>query len=76
MGFHSCFERSILRVFNNLLRGVPWWPYQLRILHCHCCGLGYCCGVVRVPFLVWELLYAPHTAPPQKKIYKRKKNFF
>ena len=26
--------------------GVPWWLSGVRILCCHCCGSGYCHGVV------------------------------
>lgn len=24
--------------------GVRWWCRELRILHCHCCGLSHSCG--------------------------------
>lgn len=30
---------------------VPTWCSWLRILHCHCYGSGYCCGVGQIPGL-------------------------
>ena len=27
----------------------PWWHSGLRIQHCHCCGLGCCCGRRWIP---------------------------
>ena len=29
--------------------GVIWWCSKLRIQHCHCSGLGCCCGMDPVP---------------------------
>ena len=29
--------------------GVPWWLNRLKIWHCHCHGLGCCCGIGSVP---------------------------
>ena len=31
--------------------GVPRWLSGLRIWHCHCCGLGHCCGSGLIPGL-------------------------
>ena len=29
--------------------GVPWWPSNERIQHCHCHGLGHSCGMGSIP---------------------------
>jgi len=31
--------------------GVPRCPNELRIWHCHCCGLGHCRGMGWIPVL-------------------------
>ena len=31
--------------------GDPLWLSGLRIQHCHCNGLGYCCGMGLIPGL-------------------------
>ena len=30
---------------KNFAEEFPWWHSRLRIWHCHCSGLGSCCGV-------------------------------
>ena len=35
--------------------GVPLWHSRLRIWHCHCSGLGHCCGIGS---LAWEFPHA------------------
>ena len=32
-------------------RRAPWWLSGLRMWHCHCYGLGHCCGTGSVPGL-------------------------
>ena len=29
--------------------GVSWWPRELRVQHCHYCGLGHYCGTGLIP---------------------------
>lgn len=35
--------------FIYKLLGVPWWPRELKILGCHCCGSGCYCNVILGP---------------------------
>ena len=35
----------ILSLSADQLKIFPSWLSRLRIQHCHCCGLGYWCGV-------------------------------
>ena len=47
-------KNSLLNILDALVKnllsmGVPWWLSELRIWHCHCCGLGHCCGVGLIP---------------------------
>ena len=44
MPFHPvCFCFAFFLFFFFFL--VPLWHSRLRIQHCHCSGLGYCCGM-------------------------------
>ena len=36
---------GILKYFTNMKRGVLMWHGRLRILCCHCSGLGCCYGM-------------------------------
>ena len=57
-----------------LVREVPYATdgaikKKKRIQHCHCCGLGYCCGAGS--FLAWELEHVMGTGKKKKvKYYK------
>ena len=33
--------------------GIPWWPSEWPIQHCHCCGSGHCCGVTSNFCMPW-----------------------
>ena len=52
-----------------LVREVPYATdgaikKKKRIQHCHCCGLGYCCGAGS--FLAWELEHVMGTGKKKK----------
>uniref|UniRef100_A0A4X1SIE7 Large ribosomal subunit protein uL5 N-terminal domain-containing protein n=1 Tax=Sus scrofa TaxID=9823 RepID=A0A4X1SIE7_PIG len=47
------------------------WFYGLRILHCHCCGLGCCCGMGSISGP--GTLYASGTAKKQPKKKKKRR---
>ena len=42
---------TLFSFFKVMSHGVPWWLSGLRIWHCHCSSLGYCCGVGLIPGL-------------------------
>ena len=41
--------RNLELIFQQRQKGVLMWHSELRILHCHCKGLGRCCGVGSIP---------------------------
>ena len=64
---------SVLQVLYKQVLGVPWWLSGLRIWHCHCCGLGCCCGTDSVPgprTCAWH--GHSQTKPNQNKQIKKK----
>ena len=54
--FFCCFRLlcfilvEVFKVLQKLYR-VPWTPSRLRVQHCHCRGLGHCCGTGLIPHL-------------------------
>ena len=42
-------QRFISVSYRNEMFGISMWLRKLRIWYCHCCDLGFCCGVVSIP---------------------------
>ena len=45
------FWSTAMVLHKKIFSRIPWWLRGLRIWHCHCYGLGHCCGVGSIPGL-------------------------